>query len=230
MEENIQNEEITTIDIGQFCKLLKKNLKLIMLTSILCALIAFAITTFLLPKKYASTSSIYLVPKINEQTGTIDSNALAANAKQVNNYMVMIKGENILSKVAKELNIDTGEISSSLSVSNMTNTEIIQVTATTREPKKSQQIVKTTITTFFNEVKEKLEIKNMTILNDAKENKSPVSPNIKLNSILGILLGMLASCGYVLAKFLFDKCLRTKNDVENYLGIPVLAEIPYYED
>lgn len=231
MEENVQNEELVTIDLGQLLKLVKKNLKLIILSTVICAVIAFAITAFLLPKKYASSSSIYLVPKVNNETGVVDYNALTANSKQVNNYMYMIKGENILSKVAKTLDIeDVSVVTKAISVSNTANTEIIEVKATTDDPEKSQQIVKTTINTFFTEVKSKLDIKNMTILNDAKVNKAPVSPNKKMNTVVGALLGIMGSCGYIFLKYLFDKRLRTKAEAENFLGIPVLAEIPYYED
>lgn len=231
MEENIQNEEIITIDIGQYVKKLKKSWKLIVLSIIICAAIAYALTAFLIPKKYASSSSIYLVPKIDTKTGVVDFNALNANSKQVNNYMYMLKGENILSEVAKELGIaNVNELTKAISVSNTANTEIIKVKATTNDPKKSQQIVEVTINTFFNEVKTKLDVKNMTILDNATVNPVPVSPNKKLNIIIGILIGILGSCGYVFLKFIFDKRLTTKADAEKFLGIPVLAEIPFYEE
>lgn len=231
MEENIQNEEVVTIDLGQLMKKLRKSWKFIVLSTVICGIIAFALTTFFMTKKYASSSSIYLVPKINTETGVVDYNALTANSKQVNNYMYMLKGENILSKVAKELDIsNVNELTKAISVSNDANTEIIKVKATTNDPKKSQQIVVSTINTFFKEVKAKLDVKNMTVLDNAKVNPVPVSPNEKLNTIIGILLGILCSCGYVLMKFLLDKRLTTKAEAERFLGIPVLAEIPFYED
>lgn len=230
MEENIKDEELT-IDLGQLFQLVKKNMKLIIMSMILCAVAAFAITAFLLPKKYASESSIFIVSKVNAETGTVDSNALTANSKQVNNYMELIKGKNILNKVAKELNIeDVKEIQNAISVSNKTETEIIDIKATTNDPVKSQQIVKATTSIFFKEVKETLKIENMTVLNDPEVDEVPVSPSKKMNTLIGALLGLLCSGGYVFLTYILDKRLRTKQDAENFLGIPVLAEIPFYKD
>lgn len=230
MEENMKEEELT-IDLGQLFQLLKKNIKLIILSMVICAVAAFAITAFLLPKKYASESSIYIVSKVNAETGTVDANALNANSKQVNNYMELIKGKNILNKVAEQLNIENvKEVQGAISVSNKTDTEIIAITATTDDPVKSQQIVKATTEIFFKEVKETLKIENMTVLNDPEVDEVPVSPSKKMNTIIGALLGLLASGGYVFLTFILDKRLRTKQEAENFLGIPVLAEIPYYEE
>lgn len=230
MEDNMKEEELT-IDLGQLFQLLKKNLRLIVLSMVICAVAAFAITTFLLPKKYASESSIFIVSKVNQETGTVDANALSANSKQVNNYMELIKGKNILNKVAEQLNIeDVKEVQNAISVSNKSETEIIDIKATTDDPTKSQQIVKATTEIFFKEVKETLKIENMTVLNDPEVEETPVSPSKKMNTLIGALLGLLCSGGYVFLTYLLDKRLRTKQEAENFLGIPVLAEIPYYEE
>ena len=230
MEDNMKEEELT-IDLGQLFQLLKKNLRLIVLSMVICAVAAFAITTFLLPKKYASESSIFIVSKVNQETGTVDANALSANSKQVNNYMELIKGKNILNKVAEQLNIeDVKEVQNAISVSNKSETEIIDTKATTDDPTKSQQIVKATTEIFFKEVKETLKIENMTVLNDPEVEETPVSPSKKMNTLIGALLGLLCSGGYVFLTYLLDKRLRTKQEAENFLGIPVLAEIPYYEE
>lgn len=224
------NEDVLTIDLSQLFKLLKKNLRLIILSMVVCAIAAFSITAFLLPKKYASESSIYLVSKVNAETGTVDAAALSANSKQVNNYMEMIKGKNILNKVAKELNIDVKEVQGAISVTNKNETEIMDVKATTDDPVKSQQIVKTLTSIFFKEVKENLKVENMMVMNDPEVDKVPVSPSKKMNTLIGALLGLLVSGGYVFLTFILDKRLRTKQEAENFLGIPVLAEIPYYEE
>lgn len=230
MEDNMKEEELT-IDLGQLFQLLKKNLRLIVLSMVICAVAAFAITTFLLPKKYASESSIFIVSKVNQETGTVDANALSANSKQVNNYMELIKGKNILNKVAEQLNIeDVKEVQNAISVSNKSETEIIDIKATTDDPTKSQQIVKATTEIFFKEVKDTLKIENMTVLNDPEVEETPVSPSKKMNTLIGALLGLLCSGGYVFLTYLLDKRLRTKQEAENFLGIPVLAEIPYYEE
>lgn len=227
--EKQANDEVE-IDINVLIKLLKKNLKMIVLTTILCAIIAFLLTNFFMTKKYASEARIYLKPNVTEQ-GIVDSNTLASNSKMVNNYMSLMQGETILSKVADNLNIDdVEEIKKSISVTNLNETEIIIVQATTEDPVKSQAIVKNTVDVFFEDMKEKLDIKNMTISDQPKVDETPVSPNKKMNTAIGAVLGLFLSCGYVFLQYLFDKRLKNKAEAESFLGVPVLGEIPWFED
>lgn len=227
--EKQANDEVE-IDISALMKLLKKNIKMILITTLLCAIIAFLITNFFMTKKYASEARIYLKPNVTEQ-GIVDSNTLASNSKMVNNYMSLMQGETILSKVADNLNIDdVEEIKKSISVSNLNETEIIIVKATTEDPVKSQAIVKNTVDVFFEDMKEKLDIKNMTISDQPKVDETPVSPNKKMNTAIGAVLGLFLSCGYVFLQYLFDKRLKNKAEAESFLGVPVLGEIPWFED
>ena len=60
--------------------------------------------------------------------------------------------------------------------------------------------------------------------------KRQVSPSIVKNAIIGAAGGFVLSCGYIFLAVLLDKRLKNKSEAEQFLGIPVLAEIPYFED
>lgn len=225
------NEEIE-IDLSRLFAEIRKKLRFIFLLAILGALIAFIFTTFFIDKKYASSSDIY--PKTNTtDTGTLDYNALNANSKMINNYIAIIKGDSVLDEVTKSLNLEgkgSSYVKNAISVTNEPNTEIIKITATTEDPELSRDIVAETVNQFITYVKDKIDVKNIMVLNQAKINETPVSPSIIKNIGLGTLIGIVISGGIVILRFLLDKRLHTKDDAETYLEIPVLAEIPYYED
>jgi uncharacterized protein involved in exopolysaccharide biosynthesis len=54
----------------------------------------------------------------------------------------------------------------------------------------------------------------------------PSSPNWELNLILGFTLSLLVSLGLVFAVDFMDPSFRTPDEVEGYLGVPVLAALP----
>lgn len=228
MDQNEKSEELE-IDLGQLFKLLKKNLKLIIASTVMVAVLAFAFTYFLVDKKYASTAKIFITPKVTE--GTIDSTSLNSNKNMVNNYIEMLQGETILIDVAKAVNVDNYQmVKGSLSISNPSNSEMIDIKSTTTDPQLSQQIVQNTIDIFFQNMKEKMNIENLVIVDNPKVNEGAVSPNIIMNTLIGALLGMMGSCGIVFIKYLFDKRLRTREEAENFLGIPVLVEVPWFDE
>lgn len=227
MNENreMNNDELE-IDLGELFKALKKNILLIVVISILCAIVGFVSSMFLINKKYNSEATIYITPKVTEQ-GTIDYNSIQTNSRMVNNYMEILKGETILAKVADQVGMESyEEVLNTLTVSNPENTELISVSSETTDPELSQQIVSLVISTFTEDMMDILNLNNVTIINDAKVNENPVSPSVPKYTILGLAVGLVISCGYVFITFLFDKRLRTREEAENFLGVPVLATVP----
>ena len=224
-----QNEEIE-IDLGRLFRQLKKKMSFIIAVTVIAIIISLLVTKFLIPKKYESMARIYLKPNITE-SGMIDYNTLTANSKMVNHYVLMLQGNSLLEDVAEKLKLENEAlVKNSLSVSNEADSEIITVSARTKDAKMSKDIVNTTVNLFFESMKDKLDIKNMTILDAPQVNETPVSPSLKMNLLIGALLGIMVSCGFVTVQFLLDKRLHTKEDAESYLEIPVLAEIPFLED
>ena len=55
---------------------------------------------------------------------------------------------------------------------------------------------------------------------------NPVSPNVKVNILLGLFLGITGSLLLVFSLEFFDDTLQTVDQVENYLELPVLVSIP----
>jgi succinoglycan biosynthesis transport protein ExoP len=55
---------------------------------------------------------------------------------------------------------------------------------------------------------------------------SPVSPNKKRNFLVSIIMGI--ACGVGLAFFLeyFDQTIRTEENIQDHLDIPILSVIP----
>ena len=227
MDQSEKNEELQ-IDLGQLFSLLKKNLKLIIASTVVVAVLALAFTYFLVDKKYASTAKIFITPKVTE--GAIDSTSLNSNKNMVNNYIEMLQGETILIEVAKAVGEDNFQtVKNSLSISNPSNSEMIDIKATTKDATLSQQIVHNTITIFFQNMKETMNIENLVIVDNPKVNDTAVSPNIIMNTLIGAMLGLMGSCGVVFITYLFDKRLRTREEAENFLGIPVLVEVPWFQ-
>ena len=65
------------------------------------------------------------------------------------------------------------------------------------------------------------------VLDPAVLNPAPVSPNLKLNLLLGGLLGLMLGVGVAAGKDFLDSSIHTREDIERASGgLPVLASIP----
>ncbi len=227
-KEILQNEEEIEINLGELFQLLKRNIKMIIISVLLCTVLLGIITVFVINKKYESTTRLFLKPDVTE--GIADYSQINSNNLMVNNYVEMIKGNNIQGIAADKLNMNIKDLNSCLSVSNETNTQIISITAKTTDPALSKDIVDAVVETFTKEAKEKLNVNNITVVDEAEVATDPVSPSLKLNLAIGALLGAFLSIGYLFIKFMLDTHIHNKEEVEKYLGIPCLGSVPYFEE
>lgn len=221
------NEEEVTIDLMEVFKQLKTHIRSIILTTLLIALLAGIITVFVIPKKYESTVRLYLKPE--STTGVSDYSQVNANNLLVNNYVEMIKGNNITEKAATALKINQAVVSSSLVVTNETNTQVISITSKTTDPALSKRIVDQVTKTFRDEVRENLNVTNITIIDNSKIATSPVSPSLPKNLAIGGLAGAVLSIAYVIIRMLMDTRIHNKDEAEQYLGIPNLGAVPFVD-
>ncbi|MDY5279482.1 Wzz/FepE/Etk N-terminal domain-containing protein [Sharpea porci] len=232
MNNSIINEktdnETDTIDLLELLKSLKIHIRSIILTTLLVALLVGVVTVFFIPKKYESTVRLYLKPDSGDSS--IDYSQVSANNLLVNNYVEMIKGNNITEKAATALKINQAEVSSSLAVTNETNTQVISITSTTTDPALSKRIVDQVTKTFRDEVRENLNVTNITIIDNSKIATSPVSPSLPQNLAIGALAGAVLSIAVIIIRMLMDTRIHNKDEAEQYLGIPNLGAVPFIEN
>jgi chain length determinant protein EpsF len=66
---------------------------------------------------------------------------------------------------------------------------------------------------------------NVSVLSPATEPTEPSSPRILLNTLLAIFLGTLLGVGAALVLELANRRIRSRDDLEQAVGLPVLAEL-----
>ena len=226
MDKNELNDEVE-IDLSQLLKLLKKNIRLIIILALVGIIIAASATTFLISKKYQSQGSVLL--KADVVNGSLDSTQVNTNKMMVNNYVKLLQGNNIQDQVAKNLNITSAEVRSSLSITNTTDTQIIEISSTTVDPGLSKRIVDETISVFTTLIQEKLDVTNVTIVDQPEVNPNPVSPSMVKNVIIGAVAGIVISLGYLLLTYLLDTKIKNGEQAEQYLVEPLLGNVPFFE-
>ena len=227
MDKNELNDEVE-IELSQLLKLLKKNIRLIIILALVGIIIAASATTFLISKKYQSQGSVLL--KADVVNGSLDSTQVNTNKMMVNNYVKLLQGNNIQDQVAKNLNITSAEVRSSLSITNTTDTQIIEISSTTVDPGLSKRIVDETISVFTTLIQEKLDVTNVTIVDQPEVNPNPVSPSMVKNVIIGAVAGIVISLGYLLLTYLLDTKIKNGEQAEQYLGVPLLGIVPFFEE
>lgn len=222
---NVEEAE-EVIDLLELFRAILKHIKLIIVLCILFGVCGFFGTKLLIAPTYTASTSIYLTPQISE-SGSLDYNSQMANSKLVTNVVNLLTQNNIMSEVGKDVGLESAEcVKKLVSVTNESDTEIITISATTTDPKLSKDIANDTVSTFIRTMKKNLNVRNIEVVDKAKLSYVPSGPNVKKNTMIAGVVGFVVGVGYAVLKFLLDNRLRTKEEAEKYLGIPVFCEIP----
>lgn len=79
------------------------------------------------------------------------------------------------------------------------------------------------------DIVESMEVSNIRIAENAVIPAAPVKPNKKRNIMLGAIIGLMIGIGFSFLWEYLDRTLRTEEDVQKYLELPVLSVIPEAE-
>lgn len=209
MNNDYLNDEME-IDLLELLKCLLKNIKKILICTFACGLVAFVLSAFILPKSYYSSTDNTIVP--------------AGESMDYTSYLV---GDRVLNDVGSQLKMDSASLNESIVVTRDSNNSYnYNITVTTNDPEKSCKVARKVVDSFKSQLGSELNLNGITTVNEAQENTRPVSPNTKKNTLIGLFVGFVGSAGVVTLCFLFDKHFKNKDEVEAYLGVDVLAEIP----
>ncbi|MHD0382998.1 YveK family protein [Staphylococcus simulans] len=213
-----------TIDLSNFFTALKKNIKLLIILPLLFLVIGLLISFFLIQPRYAATSQV-LVSQ-NETNNEIMAQQVQSNIQLVKTYSEIIKSPRILDKVSKELNgkYSEKELFNMLTVNNQAESQIMNITIESKSKKDASKIANTVSKVFSKDASKIMNIDNVSTLSKA-ENGKKVAPKPIINGLVGLLLGLIIALIIITMKELLDKRIKTENDVQESLGLPVLGSI-----
>ncbi|MCI1590674.1 YveK family protein [Heyndrickxia oleronia] len=219
MEESISLKEVIQTII--------KRWKLIVLISLLAMLLSGSITFYLLTPKYQASTQILVNQKNVENK--LDYSQMQSNVSLINTYREIIKSPTIIEKVIKKLDLkqSTEQLNQKITINSSDNSQVFSVTVQDNNPGLAVAIVNSVSEIFQKEIKGIMNVDNVSILAKAemKNNPSPVNPNPLLNIAIGFIVGFLFGIGLVFLIEYFDNTLKNSQDVENFLGLPILGSI-----
>ncbi len=230
MNQRVNDDAEIEIDLLEVFNQIRKRILLLAASVLICALVAAGYTRFFIPKTYSSTATIYLTPLVND-AGDVNYTSLQTNTKLVNNVVALLKQDNIMDHVAVKCGFESAaDVKKILTISNQTNTELIDVRATTQDPNLSEAVATETVTYFIRTMQQNLNVKNIEIVTPAKVSTKPVGPSLSKNTLIGALIGFVLFAAYIFFIVITDKRVKSKEEAENFFGVPVLCQLPLIKE
>ena len=221
------------LELREYIEIILKRIWIIVAITITATFLSGIISVFFLNEVY-STSTTLIVSKQSEGTtlNEMQINDINLARGLVDTYSVIVKSDLVMEKVLKEVRSDMslGSLRSKVSVSSEGNTEIIRITVEDTQPEKARDIANSLARVFMNEVESLLRMDNVQIIDIAKAPVSPIKPKVMMNIAIAFILGLMISLGIVLLLEYLDNTIKTPEDVQKYMGLPVIGIIPSFDE
>ncbi|MDK2917602.1 MAG: protein tyrosine kinase modulator [Candidatus Petromonas sp.] len=219
------------IDLREYFEIIRKRIWIIILLMVVSVTISGIISYFVLPPIY-ETSATLMVSKPINQDAMIQYSDVLLNQKLVKTYGEIIKSRSISSQVIENLDLDTTpqQLKEKVTVSPVKDTEIIQIKVTHTDPVLGTKIANELARVFMKDVTRIMKIDNVQVIDKAVVPHNPVKPRPLLNMVIAGFLGVMIGLGIVFLIEYLDNTIKTPNDVERYLELPIIGAIPNMDE
>ncbi len=236
-----ENDVVVTVSVKDMVVLFFKRLWIILLAAIVAGGACFAWLTYSYEEEYTSKATIFLYYTDNVSSVTMATSYMQLALLVVNDCEQILTSRLVINRVIEEITTDTsfpnewrrevGELGYNglkrcLSISNVEDSRVLEIAVKTSHPELSKIIVDKICEYGAEEIEDYLGFRQVSIIDEGTLNRHPSNSVSVLTPLLAAIVAGLLVYGVALLIKLNDNKVNTAEDVERYLELSVLGEIP----
>ena len=210
----------------------------IILLILIFMIIGVIYTIWFVTPMYTSSTTLVLVGTEstnnteNQVTESITTTDITINSKLVSTYSELVKSKSILGEVISNLGIDIDEeeLRKNIEVTSVEDTELIEISVSDENPTYAAKVANEIANVFREKIAGEIyKINNVYIVDQAEVESEPSNVNHVKDVAIFAFIGVVVAVMYVLIANMLDTTVKTQEDIEKMIKIPVLACIPVYD-
>lgn len=224
----IKEEKEMEIDLLSLFFFLLDKWKILLLGVVIGAVAAAGIT-FLQTPMYQSTSTLYVLSKSTSITSVADlqlGSALTSDFTEIATSKPVIDTAIETLKNDENIKLTREQVQDMMSVSNKTDTRMLEITVTSDDAKLSYEVGKALTDAAVDQMAAITQTDKPTIVEHPEIAKEPQSNNLTKHVAMGILIALVLIGAIYTVMFITNDRIQSEEDVETYLETSVLGIIP----
>ena len=226
--------QIEELDVKRLFKIVMQNISLVIVCTLLVGILSFVYSQTMILPTYESSIMMY-VNNNNRSTmlskGQTSGSDMEASLKLVQTYITIIKSDTVTNEVSAELERRYGieypaeDILDMVSASSVNETEIFRLTITGTDPEHTAMIANVFADIAPDVIDNFIEASSIKVIDTAVTGER-VGPNVPQNTVLGLIIGLLFSCAFIILREIFDTRVKSELDLERWFHKSILGIIP----
>lgn len=227
----------TVVSLEQILHVIKKHIRLVSLVTLLLTGLVWVVTAFLMTPQYQASAQVLVNRK--QTNAVVQTNQIQTDIQMINTYKDIIRNPIILNQVAHDLRAkgdfsgNVKQLQQMITISNKENSQVFSVDVKAKNPYLAADVANQTVHIFKKKIGKIMSVNNISIISKAKPDKHVVSPNLKMNLLIGVMGGFIFSVLLALFSEYLDKTVKDVQFISEDLGLPnlgVVFEIPQTTD
>ena len=228
-------EDEMEISLEEIWEVVKKNWKLMVICTVVAAVLGFLVNQFLLAPTYTASSRLYIMNTTQANNYNTDGEQivsttdLSSSLMLSKDYIEILKSDRVTKAAAQRmglLNLGGYDIS----VSAATDTRMIKIVVTGTDQKGVAKLANILTEEFTACVQQIIHMDNVTVIDTAPVPAGPSGPAKVKNTMLCAMAGLMIALAISFLRYFLDTTIKSSDDIERYLNLPVLAKIPDFTE
>ncbi len=221
------------MEIREYFQIIKKRWLLVTSITLFAVLITAALSYFIIKPRYKADISV-IIGSTSNGTGDYSQDYSSTLMYQsiVKTYTEIAKTRLVAEDVIKALDLDIASTSliNMVSVAVKGNTEILDIAVESGDPGLARSIANQ-YAKSLKKISHKIRrVDNVSLMDEAVLPISPDSPKPILNIAIALFLGLMISIGVIILIEYLDNTIKSTEEIEKLLNLPVLGSIPLITD
>ena len=225
------------INILEYLSEIKKNCRNIVIITLSFVLIASIYTTFFMKQDYEATVKVFIgKQKFKNTMESYNNEEITLYQRLITTYSEVIKSKKLINKSINESKINSlkeveekieyGSVIGNLTVNPITNTQIIELKYTSKNPQQSYNLIYSMTENLIAYSKELYPTVNIKVLEQVNVSSGNLISKKIIVMVIGFIAGLIVSIGGVVMIMYFNNTFKSKETLEKELGLAVLGAIP----
>lgn len=217
-----------SLNLRDLLNLLKKRSKFILAVTVGATVISGVLTFSLIKPTYEAKTTIVIgkAAETNDKS-QYNYNDIMMFQKLVKTYSEIGKSRVVAENASMNLgDVSPEQIQKVLKVTPQVDTQIVELKVLSNNPEKAYLMMNAVSNSFIQESKRIYPSGNIQVMDGAKIPERPVKPNKALNLVAAFVIGLMASIGLSFALEYMDSTIKSEDDINKYLELPVVGIVP----
>ncbi len=189
--------------------------------------VAVLITAYIswnvLPSVYTASTTMYVLNRVSDET--ISATDINTSTLLVNDYQALSSSNRVKTGAAQLVGLSNLN-DFKISVTLQSSTRLISVSVEGTDPAMAANVANAIAAELSECIIDVMKVENISTIDVAVPPDQPSGPPALRNTGLAGLIGLIVSVGIVTLMEALNTRIRTAEDVEKFLNLPVLTQVP----